>query len=389
VSRRLRDIVTVRVLGVVRNWHLALLLYLIVFLITPFDPSYPAEGLDPSWQSGVNAAVAQHLAFGRDIVFTFGPYAAVHTGEYQPQLPWLGVGGGMLLAAGYAVSALALLHGRRRWVAVALALAVLAGLVTSDAVDLLYPMVAALAVERVTSPEWERPGRAWEMARLAVMALPLGLLPLMKLSSVPALAAGVVAATLLLVVRRRLREAVVFCMVPAVAAVLSWLLAGQPLDTMADYVTSSLPILAGYTEAMARDGNGAVVVLFVMATVLFLLVLMAGSRLALPERLLVTMVVGATMLVTFKAAFVRHDNHALGVVFPLIVTALVVASSFSSASPSPSRCSCPTWSPTGPRPLRPCATCSRGRSPLRSGSWSRSCSTGATPRAWPRSGKTT
>gem|GEM_PF-2509567 len=32
----------------------------------------------------MNAAVAQHLRFGRDVIFTFGPLTSAYTGEYSP-----------------------------------------------------------------------------------------------------------------------------------------------------------------------------------------------------------------------------------------------------------------------------------------------------------------
>jgi hypothetical protein len=52
---------------------------LTVFLFTPWWPWQPAAGLDPSWAYAINEAVAGHLVFGRDFIWTFGPFGAVDT----------------------------------------------------------------------------------------------------------------------------------------------------------------------------------------------------------------------------------------------------------------------------------------------------------------------
>jgi len=53
--------------------------YFILFLITgiwtlPLTVRYPAPGLDPSWILGIHIASLEHLQFGRDIFFTYGPF---------------------------------------------------------------------------------------------------------------------------------------------------------------------------------------------------------------------------------------------------------------------------------------------------------------------------
>ncbi len=312
--------------SVVGSWHIALLLYLLLFTITPFDLAYPGSGLDPSWQTALNEAVVRHLTFGREVLFTSGPYAVVITGEYHPQLPWLGIGGGLLLTTGYAVAVMILLARRRRWVAVALSIGLALGVASTDALCLLFPMVAALATHRMVTTE-DREPRAWgDRALVSLMAAPLGLLPLVKLSSAPAVLAGMLAASLLLILHGRRVEAAIFWGVPALSTPLLWLAAGQPLDALGDYVFNSLTTVSGYTQAMSLAGNVAQAQLVVVLSVVVVVALLASSRLPLRERALVAMVVAATLFVAFKAAMVRLDTHALLMVAPLLVTTLLAAS---------------------------------------------------------------
>lgn len=50
-----------------------------------------------------NQAVAQKLVFGRDFIFTYGPYACIETGLYHPATYSLMLWGSLFLAIGYAI----------------------------------------------------------------------------------------------------------------------------------------------------------------------------------------------------------------------------------------------------------------------------------------------
>ncbi|WP_192561945.1 hypothetical protein [Pseudomonas gozinkensis] len=80
------------------------LIFTIFCVFIPPNPTVPMEVLDNSWMFGMNQATAQHLAFGRDIIFTFGPYASIYTKEYHPATDLLMLLGGTYLALSYTLS---------------------------------------------------------------------------------------------------------------------------------------------------------------------------------------------------------------------------------------------------------------------------------------------
>jgi hypothetical protein len=61
------------------------LFFVVLAVFVPLNPEMPSHGLDPSWKFAMNEGVARNLVFGRDIVFTFGPYASIYTEVYEPQ----------------------------------------------------------------------------------------------------------------------------------------------------------------------------------------------------------------------------------------------------------------------------------------------------------------
>src|SRR5262245_60787656 len=70
--------------GIFEKTLRALIFIIAVLSFAALQPSMPQGHLDPSWQLGLNQAIAQGLVYGRDIVFTLGPYASVYTELYHP-----------------------------------------------------------------------------------------------------------------------------------------------------------------------------------------------------------------------------------------------------------------------------------------------------------------
>ena len=64
-----------------KNWIEISILCLCFYILLPSAfTAFPGHALDPSWQIGLNMAVAQGLIFGKDFVFTYGPLGFFHTG---------------------------------------------------------------------------------------------------------------------------------------------------------------------------------------------------------------------------------------------------------------------------------------------------------------------
>lgn len=83
-----------------------ILLLIIISAFVPFSPKMPAPGIDPSWALGLNQAVAQGLAFGKEIIFTLGPYSFLYTKTYHPSTDLLMIIGCLYLALCYWISLL-------------------------------------------------------------------------------------------------------------------------------------------------------------------------------------------------------------------------------------------------------------------------------------------
>ena len=304
---------------------LALLAVLAVDAYVPLSPFMPHNDVDGSWILALNQAVARGLVFGRDIVFTFGPYASVFTHTYDPATATRMFAGSALLAA-VVVACLAVLLRRRagRWPAGAcLAFFLLLG--GTDSLLLALPLLVTLTV--LSWLHGERPPR-WALPVLVLAWISFGLLPLVKgtLALLCAVAALISAAALLQARRIGLAALSLACPLAALGAF--WCAAGQALPDLPGYLLNMREIVSGYSEGMAVKGPSRELWLFGLPALLLLAALASQGSLPRGLRLGALAITAVFLFLSFKAGFVRHDVHAqialanlvaaLGLTWPLL-----------------------------------------------------------------------
>jgi hypothetical protein len=284
-----------------RSIALALLLITTACALIPFEPAMPGRALDEAWALGINEAVARGMVFGRDVAFTFGPYASIFSRAYHPATDWLMLLGSASLAVSYGYAFVTATRGSRvaPW---AFLLALLVLTTHRDALLISYPLVAAVCVIREPVPR---------LSSIAVLMAPFGLLPIIKGSF--AVMCGLVGAWVLAwFVFAKARNAVLVVLgAPTVSLFIFWLLAGQPLLAIPVYVHGIVTMASGYGDAMAIGGaRGSEVVVYVLVSI-FLLVAIVRDSMAQRRRRILTAVFASFLFVALKSGFTRHDSHAL------------------------------------------------------------------------------
>ena len=339
-----------------------LLLLTSLLAFTPIVPTIiPNAGLDHSWRLAMNQAVAQGLVFGRDIIFTFGPYAELFTHYYHPATHPSALLLGALLGLGH--GALLLMRLREqpshwRWTHVGFATkpwmiiglhrftngwlccyaAFLLLVDSGDALFFSYPLLVALTACMETAP-WPAnsnpvrfPGR--RLGYLLAIAL-LGALPLIKGSFLPLTLMAVATGSLLHWLHGERSIATLFILLPTATLLLLWQLAGQPLSALPDYFHMLAPVTSGYAEAMAVWGPPGHIFSYLLIGTGMLYA--AGRATELPplHRAIPLLTVGFFLFITFKAGFVRHEPwHLLIIGSGLVLLMLAVNSSgMTQASP--------------------------------------------------------
>lgn len=297
-----------------------------ILAFAPLSPLLPNAGLDPSWMFAINQAVAQNSVFGRDIVFTFGPYAAIYTQAYHPvTYPWMLTLG---LLFGLSYTAMLLMAIRKQGNGWLWVYAVFLFLVDSrDALFFSYPLLVSLIAYKTTLTGMDPRQLAFTQRTRFGYALGialLGVLPLIKGSFLPL---SVVAALTGFILYWRKGERIfapLFIGLPLLTMVVLWHMAGQPIMALPNYFRSMSPIISGYTEAMSIEGPTWQIAAYILVAILIMVSILRDRSNTILHTIALTSCVGLLLFIAFKAGFVRHDGHALAAGSALILAALAL-----------------------------------------------------------------
>ena len=270
-------------------------------------PSVPSPDLDTSWQLTLHHAWVRNLAFGRDIIFTYGPWGWLNTRTYHPatftaHVVWK-LGWAALCAA-----LIMMVAGRLSWPR-RLALFAAALLALPAYADVWSMLVIGGVMLWLASTE------SVTARRLIAVGGLLGFLALQKFtaSTMTVLGAGVVCLELS---RRRDWRAIGWLAGSLTVSVAAWwLVAGQTLSLFPWFLGGSVEMAAGYTDAMFLDEPPAVFRLGLITGLTYLCVVWGWPRRqSLPVSFLLT-VLGVLL---WKQYFVRADAHVLGFFFAML-----------------------------------------------------------------------
>ncbi|STY29281.1 transmembrane protein [Legionella wadsworthii] len=286
-----------------------LLLLIIVAIFVPFSPKMPAPGIDPSWALGLNQAVAQGFAFGKDIIFTLGPYSSIYTKSYHPATDHLMILGSVYLAFTYWFYLIFLLKSYRWYGILIYCLPFLGMIYARDSLFFSYPLIAGLISFKILSLKEVKSKNTFLFFVFFLFA-PLGLLALIKGSMLIISLLILLLCFIFFLFHNRKTLALICIAAPILTLILFWIVAGQSLYFLPHYLTSSFSIASGFTEAMSSDGNIKEVLFYLFTGSSLLLIVFIAKEPLWSKKIFLLSVYFVFLFVSFKTGFTRHLGHA-------------------------------------------------------------------------------
>ena len=284
------------------RWPASLVL---AFATLPRGVSWPGTSADDSWRAGLAVAQQQHLHFGRDVVFTYGPLGFLTS--WNVYVPWQALAGMIVALALQVILCWTLLHVSRA-----------------------LPALAAVALTCVIAAT---PTTEVEIGLAIVLALGLSLLAGDDLAPrwVPA-AGGAFAGALLLVTPTVGVEALVVVALVSVfgragrlrslAEVLAsflvvfaafWFATGNAVGDVLPWLRGTAQLVSGYTAGMAVNNPahpGEVWQALALLVLLSALVVLSARGLPRLRQAALVLAWAVVAFGVFKEGFVRLDSHA-------------------------------------------------------------------------------
>lgn len=280
---------------------LALALAWTCFVIQPPRPA--ATGLDSSWQLAITLAARDHLQFGHDVVFTYGPLAYVLFGLAEPRLAASSIALALGLMA-LVVAGLWTACGRRTPPLQRLALAAVMLLLSAN---LQFDYVIALGAVALLARASRFPRRA------ALVGLAVGSIALFGALSKYTLALDVLAAAAAtwgtdVVFDARRRRAALLAGGIAAAVVAGGIAAAMHFSLRAidEYVVNAAAISGGYSAAMTVGGPRRDVALALLVAGAILTLGAAAWR---ERKFTLAPLAAIVLFLAWKHGFVRQDAH--------------------------------------------------------------------------------
>lgn len=282
----------------------------------------PGDGLDRSWLTALNLARPSSLRFGRDILFTYGPwgYLDYPTGTSRQNL----VLGSLFALVSVAVAWWAGWRAFRRVIsrdrAAWASSAVIVLMIPAGGASAMLLVGAALGLLDMVSRRTGDSSARYPLAASACAALLLQV----KFSEGAVLIPMVFVACFA-VVKRRL-TAIKCALTFVVCTGLFWLLGAQQIGDLPRWFIGSIRISRGYTEAMAleTDPNSIGYLMMVLLTVTVALYLLKSAYLTgLFVALKVAVIAALLMYLGLREGFGRHDVGHEAFFYILTVPVLV------------------------------------------------------------------
>jgi hypothetical protein len=289
----------------------------------PVSPWFQNSIADNSWMQALHASFEQHLQFGRDIVFTYGPWGLL-CGGYSPPTFAISLGLWTVLSfvfwrAGWQVAGHLSNRRSAAWIWL-MGFTAVAGMPVEQSIDLRLAAWSGLllGLHFFVEDRPLTPAQAW-------LTVSFGLLSLTKFTGL--VEASVVVAVIAMDNVFRQRRFPWLILLFAGSVLLFWLAAGQNPGSLGPFLRHSWWITRGYTEGMSQDDVGEmpdVICFLTLAGLLLILMAYAAWKRHRYFGILLLTGLGVVMFLTFKEGYVRYDeSHADRAVLELLVIALV------------------------------------------------------------------
>jgi hypothetical protein len=305
----------IRVLG--STWLLGIV---VALLSWPLRSVSPGAGVDPSWQTALHFAAEHRLAFGTELVFTYGPLGFL-------KVPLIAYDGPAVASAIYSLGVQLALGVTLVWAArrsfslpAALSIAFVAASLMSALFIPTEAIISVAFIWCVVALGDDAPPFSWSL--VVIGGAVLSAIEVLGKLNTGLLVLAMCTVAVLGLRGQRPRGLRVFSATFVAALAILWVASGQGLGNVDEYVSTGVEVISGYSRAVPIDA-AAVGWDYVAAAGMIAAALGAtfvGTRKLPPARRVATLVLVLLLsFALFKQAFVRHYAFFL----PLFVSAML------------------------------------------------------------------
>ena len=265
----------------------------------------PQAGFDPSWNAGLYMAAHEHLQFGRQIMYTYGPLGFL-------DFPLLAYPGLFRLACLYTfvvdlTLVTVLISALRRTLGYVVPAAALSLLLFSTPMDPTIVIVTVGSIGALQSPPTSRRGYLLAGVAGAITGLEI----LVKFNT--GVTVGAISLVTILALPGKLRTIGAYAASALLVFLALWVAASQNLGNLWAFFHTSLSVVSGYSQALGTELPGEqwqYWPAFLLGVLGVFAAVRSGGPNDRPRRTGLALVWCVLFYFEFKEGFVRHDDHS-------------------------------------------------------------------------------
>ena len=283
-----------------------IIFYVVLSVVFHGYPGFPDFGLDPSWVWSMNEIVANQISIGRDITFTFGPYASVYTKIFHPELHSL-----TLFALSYfSIIFFLIVYELSKHCSFFEKIVIIYSLLflstTNDSCLMLLPL---LVFTVFLFQDSSNKNSIINIPKNILILSVLGFLPLIK-GTLLVLCSVIIGIMIFRAIfRKEYTHIALYLIVPTSTMTFFWWLSGQSLADIFYYFKSMVPIVTGYTEAMSANWKLIIPLVAGILSITLVFAFFRSCHLSRVDRYIYSLILLLTLFIAFKEGYVRFDQH--------------------------------------------------------------------------------
>jgi len=268
-------------------------------------PNLHPSGMDQSWNAVLAYGFEKGWSFGKDLIFTYGPWGwlenpEITLGTLRLKIAWEVVFNG-LLATALIITACSF-SNTSRW----------CFLLSSLFFLRTFPDTAVYLLAVILINEWCLNQRLGRLASY-LSIIPLAFLAEMKVTLGIMIVSGLGVIIIAYIINKNHRIAANYSGIFVVSCAFFWNLAGQNLGNIPAFLLSSKEISEGYQNAMALSPAAGILILGLIVVGVNALTLLYAlwERITPPDRVGSVLILLMVYILVWKHSFIRADGHVL------------------------------------------------------------------------------
>jgi hypothetical protein len=280
----------------------------------------PNPFFDSSWAYAAVNAIHNNLQFGKDFIFSIGPYGALYAKIYDPILDKYFIIFGLFLSLAYTICILILKEKKSPSYWILLLLIPLLGNENSDSIYLFLPALIVFSFYKSIAILLKV-----NYFHCLISIFSLGLLSLSKGTFFYLSLYAILLLVLLCIYKKKYFLILLSLSVYTLSIIILWLIAGQKINNLFNYFIILSSISFGYTEAMSNYVNIFNDFLFIIVIVLYIYIIYKESVLPKIDKYLLISFISGFLFILFKDGFVRDDIGHISIAYiSLILLSLIL-----------------------------------------------------------------